>query len=106
MNTTTEQIAQSMGLAAGVLASPFDGGALMGAFAGSALYALNVKECSTKKKLGNMALSVFVGYFSSGVVGELTGINDAMVNSFIASALLVYVFGQILETDLLERFKK
>lgn len=29
MNTTTEQIAQSTGLAAGVLTSPFDGGALV-----------------------------------------------------------------------------
>lgn len=103
---TTEQTVQAVGVTAGIATSPFDGGALMGAFAGSALYAINTKEHSTKKKLSNMVISVFVGYFARDLIEGLTSIDNAMANAFITSALVVYVFGQILETNLLERFKK
>lgn len=109
MQNKTEVLGTTAGLAAGVLASPFDGGALIGSFAGSALYAINVKEPSVKKRLLNMGVSMLAGYIGKDFIADKLGA-DTMVGALIASAVIVVAFGWFLDQadkmDIFERFKR
>lgn len=72
------------------LFSGLDGDALMGAFAGGALYAMKSDEISTGKRLGYMIISIIAGYYFRNEL-EKIGITSTAASSFIFAAFAIAI---------------
>lgn len=72
-----------------------DGGALIGAFAGGALYAVKVKELSIPKRLLDMGLSLVVGYFGKDLMFHILGFGDTGLSAFIVAAFFIFTYSLI-----------
>lgn len=90
MQTQTTETLQVAG-AAGALAalSTLNGYALIGAFAGAAIFALSSNEPALLKRLTYMALSITVGYFLGPDIKELLPVKSDMAGAFTVSAVVV-----------------
>lgn len=71
------------------LAPGIDGDALIGAFAGAAVFAIHSKDLPIYKRLLYMLISMTIGYMAAGEVMEWTGLQSSALAAFGAAALVV-----------------
>ncbi|KAA0910693.1 putative holin [Pusillimonas sp. ANT_WB101] len=68
-----------------------DGGALIGAFGGSVVFALHTTDVSILKRFIYMIVSLVIGYLAAPEVAHLAGVESTTVPGFLASAFVVTV---------------
>lgn len=68
-----------------------DGDALIGAFAGAAVFAIHSKNLPVYKRLIYMVISMLIGYMAAEEVTHWTNIQSSAVAAFSGSALIVTV---------------
>lgn len=71
------------------IAPGVDGDALIGAFAGAAVFAIHSKSLPIYKRLLYMIISMVIGYMGKSEVMLWTGIQSSTIAAFIGSALIV-----------------
>ncbi|WP_025139003.1 putative holin [Achromobacter sp. DH1f] len=75
----------------GAMLPGVDGGALIGAFAGAALFIVHNNELGVSKRLVYGLVSWLIGYFAAPELGRLVGVQETVVTGFGAAAVAVTV---------------
>lgn len=73
----------------GTMLPGVDSGALIGAFAGAAVFILHNKDVGVLKRLIYGLVSWFIGYFAAPELGRLVGIQETVVSAFGAAAVVM-----------------
>ncbi|AYN21578.1 putative holin [Alcaligenes aquatilis] len=86
--------AVSAGVAMGAVAATsllpgVNGDALIGAFAGAVVFALQAKELGLLKRMAYMLISILIGYLGAGEVMTHTGLRSWTLAAFGLSATVV-----------------
>ncbi|QCP82423.1 hypothetical protein D0C27_11245 [Alcaligenes faecalis] len=66
-----------------------NGDALIGAFAGAVVFALQAKDISLLKRVAYMLISILIGYLGAGEVMTHTGLQSWTIAAFGLSATVV-----------------
>lgn len=77
------------GVLFGAMLPGVDGGALIGAFAGAAVFIMHNNELGVAKRLVYGLVSWLIGYFAAPELGGLVGIRETVVTGFGVAAVAV-----------------
>lgn len=95
--STTSLATLITGLGLATLVTGLDGNAVIGAFAGAALVALNAKDLSFGSRAVYLVISWVVGYMAAPEVAQRIGLQQTGVAAFLASAFAIAVTAHLLE---------
>ena len=93
-------VAAAAASATAILASMLpgvDGGTLIGAFSGAAVFVLSTKDGGCVNRVLYGFISCLLGYMGAGEVARLTPISDPAIGAFLLSAVLVTVTLTLIE---------
>ncbi|ASC68585.1 hypothetical protein B9P52_31820 [Achromobacter denitrificans] len=85
------------GLLFGAMLPGVDSGALIGAFAGAAVFILHNNELGVVKRLVYGLVSWLIGYFAAPELGRMIGIQESVVTGFGAAAVAVTLAVTLIE---------
>jgi len=95
--STTTLASLAAGVSAATLLPGIDGNAIIGAFAGAALVALNAKDVAWPSRVIYLVISWIVGYLAAPEVAARAGLHQTGVAAFLASAFAIAVTVNLLE---------
>jgi hypothetical protein len=98
--STTTVASLAAGVSIATLLPGIDGNAIIGAFAGAALVALNAKDVSMVSRVIYLLVSWVVGYMAAPEVASRAGLHQTGLAAFLASAFAIAV-----TVNLMERIK-
>ncbi|WP_033474558.1 putative holin [Bordetella bronchiseptica] len=90
-STAGAAAATASGVLFAALLPGIDSGALIGAFAGAAVFMMHSKEVGIAKRLAYGLVSWLLGYFGAPELGRLVGVHETVVTGFVAAAVAVTI---------------
>ncbi len=90
-STVGAAVVTASGVLFAALLPGIDSGALIGAFAGAAVFMMHSRELGLARRLGYGLVSWLLGYFGAGELSRVTGVNETVITGFVAAAVAVTI---------------